>query len=248
MTFKDHFSGVASNYATFRPHYPEELFKWIATLTDQHDRALDVGTGNGQAATGLAGFFQEVIAVDPSAGQIAAAKPHERVHYHMAPSDATGVEAGTVDLITAAAAAHWFPHDAFHREVRRVARPEAAIVLWTYWRIDVEPSIDDFLLREFHPLVEAFWPPERRYVKEAYRNLPFPFPEIAPPSFTLTTDWSVDHFLGNLRTWSSVQRHVQHHGRDPVAAVEAGLRELWGDRIRTCTWPLAIRAGRIHDR
>src|SRR5262245_55303155 len=123
MTFKDHFSAVAASYATFRPQYPEELFAWIASLTRTHDRALDVGTGNGQAATGLARHFTEVIAADPSAAQIAKSIPHERVRYRVAPCDATGLEDRSVDLVTAAAAAHWFPHDAFHREVRRVVRP-----------------------------------------------------------------------------------------------------------------------------
>lgn len=247
MTFKDHFSGVAASYATFRPQYPKELFDWMASLTRARDRALDIGTGNGQAATGLANLFNEVIAVDPSTEQIAAAMPHARVTYRVAGSDATGVDDGSVDLVTAAAAAHWFPHDAFHREVRRVARPGAAIVLWTYWHIRVAPAIDELMDRDLLPAIEPFWPPERRYVKEAYRNLPFPFQEIQAPPFTLTTQWPADHFLGNLRTWSAVQRFAKAHGRDPVREIEPRLRALWGSDPRACTWPLAIRAGRVHD-
>jgi len=32
MSFKDHFSGHASVYASFRPSYPEALFDFIASL------------------------------------------------------------------------------------------------------------------------------------------------------------------------------------------------------------------------
>jgi hypothetical protein len=31
-TFHDHFSGIADRYADFRPHYPETLFDYFATL------------------------------------------------------------------------------------------------------------------------------------------------------------------------------------------------------------------------
>lgn len=35
------------------PTYPPALFQKLASLTPQHDRAWDVGTGNGQAAITL---------------------------------------------------------------------------------------------------------------------------------------------------------------------------------------------------
>ena len=70
MTFKDHFSSRAALYATYRPHYPDALFDFIAGLTKEHRAALDCGTGNGQAAIGLAGRFERVFATDPSAEQI----------------------------------------------------------------------------------------------------------------------------------------------------------------------------------
>lgn len=124
--FKDHFSTIASSYAAFRPEYPPELFAWIASLVATRQRAWDVGTGNGQAAIGLAGHFEEVIATDASAEQIALAKLRERVTYRVAPCDASGLATGSVDLVTSAAAAHWFPYEAFHAEVRRVARDKGA--------------------------------------------------------------------------------------------------------------------------
>ena len=86
MTFKDHFSRVAGSYATFRPHYPAELFRHLAGLCMAHDLAVDCGTGNGQAALGLAAHFTEVVAVDPSAEQVHASVQHERVRYSECPN------------------------------------------------------------------------------------------------------------------------------------------------------------------
>ncbi|MEK7716601.1 MAG: SAM-dependent methyltransferase, partial [Pseudomonadota bacterium] len=70
MTFKDHFSQHAGDYARYRPDYPEALFAFLTKSVTQHELAWDCGTGNGQAALGLAGHFDRVIATDPSQTQI----------------------------------------------------------------------------------------------------------------------------------------------------------------------------------
>ena len=54
MSFKDHFSGHAADYASFRPGYPPELFDFVAALPRRRGTAWDCGTGSGQAAVGLA--------------------------------------------------------------------------------------------------------------------------------------------------------------------------------------------------
>ncbi|HWA15135.1 MAG TPA: hypothetical protein VG817_01795, partial [Gemmatimonadales bacterium] len=61
MTFQDHFSGHAGAYSRARPTYPPELFAWLSVQTAAHDVAWDCGTGNGQAALGLAAHYRTVI-------------------------------------------------------------------------------------------------------------------------------------------------------------------------------------------
>ena len=51
--FKDHFSASASDYATFRPRYPAELFEFVASLPERRSCVWDCATGNGQAALPL---------------------------------------------------------------------------------------------------------------------------------------------------------------------------------------------------
>src|SRR5689334_7468856 len=98
--FHDHFSGVASRYADFRPHYPEDLFEYLARLAPQTSRVWDCAAGNGQATLGLAGRFNQVIATDASAEQIASATPHPRIEYRVATAEKSGLANISVGLVT----------------------------------------------------------------------------------------------------------------------------------------------------
>ena len=102
MSFKDHFSGHASGYARFRPRYPAQLFRHLASLAPGHRRAWDCATGNGQAAVALAMHFERVIATDASAQQIENAVAHERVEYRVAPAESSGLDARSIDAVTVA--------------------------------------------------------------------------------------------------------------------------------------------------
>jgi hypothetical protein len=74
MRFKDHFSRQAADYAKFRPHYPQELFDYLGGIAPSRQLAWDCGTGNGQAAVGLASVLERVIATDASEKQITNAR------------------------------------------------------------------------------------------------------------------------------------------------------------------------------
>lgn len=78
-TFKDHFSDVPQQYREYRPQYPESLFQYLASLTQQHMRAWDCATGTGQAAALLAGYYSQVIATDASGAQIKQATEQDGV-------------------------------------------------------------------------------------------------------------------------------------------------------------------------
>ena len=84
MAFKDLFSGQASDYARFRPRYPAPLFAWLAAQVQRHRLAVDVGSGNGQAAIALAAHFDRVVAIDPSASQLAHGQALANLDYRKA--------------------------------------------------------------------------------------------------------------------------------------------------------------------
>ncbi len=181
MAFKDHFSGHASAYARYRPEYPQELFDYLAMLTPRREVALDCATGNGQAAIGLARHFQCVVATDGSVSQLKNAQSHPHVVYIGNLAEQPALKNGTVDLAAAAQAAHWFDHSRFHDEMRRVLRPDGALALWTYALAFVTPQIDAVVRYFYEDVVGPYWPAERRYVMNEYRDLPFPWREIAAP-------------------------------------------------------------------
>lgn len=249
MTFKDHFSGHATDYAAFRPTYPPELFAWVAGLPAERRLAWDCATGSGQAAVALAEHFPRVAATDASAAQIAHAVPHPRVEYGVAPAEASGLADGSVDLVTVAQALHWFDFDRFYAEVRRVLAPGGALAVWSYDLARFDPAVDRLVHRLARDTVGPYWPPERRWVDEEYRTLPFPFApseQLPVPAFHLEERWDLARFAAYLRTWSAVVRFRAATGRDPVAELEEELAAAWGDplEVKAVRWPLHVRAAR----
>jgi SAM-dependent methyltransferase len=241
----DHFSGHASDYARFRPGYPDALFDWLAAQTVAHGLAWDCGCGNGQASVPLAERFERVLATDLSPRQIAAAPPHQRIVFRAAPAEVSGLADRGADLVVVAQALHWFDFDRFYAEVRRVLRPGGLIAAWTYQLLRAEPAVDALLADFYASTLGPYWPPERKWVDAAYRGMPFPFEEIAPPAFEIRLQWALADLLAYLGTWSATQRFIAAEGHSPVAALGEALQPVWGDGRRQIIWPIAMRAGRV---
>jgi SAM-dependent methyltransferase len=244
MSFKDHFSTQAADYAKFRPGYPPEFFDYLVSIAPSRQLAWDCGTGNGQAAVGLALVFDRVIATDASERQITNAEPHERVEYHVAPAEDSGIESETLDLIVVAQALHWFDLDRFYAEAQRVLTVNGVLAASAYNLLHIEPAIDEVVDRYYNEVVGLFWPPERKLV-EQFARLPFPFHEIDPPKFEMTAHWNLNHLLGYLHTWSSTQRFIAANQRDPLDEIANELHAAWGNakQTRRVVWPLTLRIG-----
>ncbi|HEX4706273.1 MAG TPA: class I SAM-dependent methyltransferase [Candidatus Udaeobacter sp.] len=244
VAFKDHFSKQAADYAKFRPNYPQELFNYLGKIAPSRQLAWDCGTGNGQAAVGLASVFDRVIATDASANQIANAQPHQRVEYSVAPAERSGLQSATVDLIMVGQALHWFDLDGFYQEARRMLKDKGVLAASAYNLLKIDPPIDEILRRYYHDVVGPFWTPERKLV-ETFAEIPFPFHEISSPKFEMRAHWNLDHLIGYLRTWSASQRFMEAKHTDPVEQINESLRTAWGDTTQTrkIIWPLTIRVG-----
>jgi SAM-dependent methyltransferase len=244
MSFKDHFSKQAKDYAKFRPRYPHELFEYLGTLAPSRQLAWDCGTGNGQAAVGLASVFDRIIATDASEKQIANAQPHARVEYRVAPAENSGIKSETVDLIMVAQALHWFDLDRFYAEARRVLKPNGVFAASAYNLLQIEPAIDEVVNRYYYEVVGPFWPPERKLVEE-FAALSFPFHELEPPPFQMSVKWNLEHLLGYLRSWSSTQRFIAAKESDPLEQIVDELRAAWGHsrQTRRVIWQLILRIG-----
>lgn len=246
-SFKDHFSGHAADYRAFRPTYPPELFAFLASASPSRELAWDCGTGSGQAAVVLAEHFARVFATDASVEQVENAQPHPHVEYAVAPAEACPLPDACVDLATVAQALHWFDHDRFYAEVRRVCKPGALFAAWSYDFHSVNPDIDPILNRLETEFIGSYWPPERAYVDAGYRTIPFPFPDVETPSFTMTAEWNLATLLGYMNTWSALKRFEKVNKFNPLDRLEEQFAEAWGNpaTVRTVRWKLVIRAGRV---
>ena len=242
------FSTVACEYSLFRPGYPPELFEWLARAVPARDAVWDCGCGSGQASVALAAHFSQVFATDSAAEQIAAARPHPRVSYSVAPAEHSGLAAASVDLVTVAQALHWFDVEAFYAEARRVARPGAVLAVWTYPRPEfVDAGLDSQFANFYANVVGQYWPPERRHVEANYTTLPFPFEELPHPPLALELRWNLEQVLGYVSSWSATTRYRQAEGRDPLPLLRAAIAPFWsaaGDQMRV-RMPIALRAGRL---
>ena len=247
MTFKDHFSTQACQYTRFRPRYPRELFVFLAGLTPTHYRAWDCGTGNGQAAIALAEFFDQVVATDPSAQQIAHAAPHPKVAYLVSAAEHSPLGDGTVELVCVAQALHWFNLERFYAEVRRVGRAGSVLAAWSYGLATITPEVDAVVAYLYEDVLGRYWPPERKVVEQGYATVAFPFEELAVPKLTMAARWSLADLVGYLGTWSSTQRFIAENGRSPLDDLLGELKSAWGadQQLREVRWPLYARVGRI---
>lgn len=246
MSFIDLFSGHAEHYAAARPRYPAALFEQIAAWSPGLERVWDVGTGNGQAAVALAEHFECVLASDPSDRQIAQAASHPRVSYSVQPAEKTHFEDACLDAVCVAQALHWFDHDRFFTEVRRVLRPGGLFVAFGYdWftlGADFDRVFEEVIVRP----VEKLWAREIELLWAGYRTIPFPFEPLLTPSFRLEPSWSFQELMAFVYTWSAVQRKLREDGPEFFERAARRLAAVWGavEGRRTLQIPLHLIAGR----
>jgi hypothetical protein len=241
------FSPLAEAYQRGRPRYPAELFAWLAAQLERHELAWDAATGNGQAAHGLARHFRRVVATDRSAEQIAHAVPDAAIEYRVGSAEASGLADGSVDLITVAAAIHWFDLEAFSAEVRRIARPAAVVAAWTYHAMRVGPPFEAVLEPFYRDVVGPWFASGARLVDERYEGITLPGIALDTPAFEVTVRWSASELLEYVRSWSGVLAYRKATGHDPLVELGPAL-ERAGDgpeRKHDLRWPLYLRAARV---
>ena len=205
--FKDHFSEYAESYAQARLTYPPEIFTWLAEIAPHRQVAWDCGTGNGQAAISLANHFERILATDASTRQIAHAFPHARVEYSVAREDQCRLADGSVALVTAFSAVHWFDQQAFFVEAQRVLGHNGVCAIWCPSLPRVTLPINAILDHFHHETLAPWWPPERVQVDTRYQQIEFPFVELDSPGFRVEKHWTLERYAKFLRSWSSVRRY-----------------------------------------
>ena len=244
---KDFFSDQAKLYATFRPHYPDELFQFILRHVPQRNLAWDCATGNGQVAQYLSPYFKKIIATDISQQQLENAHHASNIEYIRMPAEKTSFANDQFDLITVGQALHWFNLPEFYKEVTRVGKNNAIIAVWGYNLCNIDPEIDAMTRHFYHHVVGTYWDSARRHVEDEYAHLDFPFERIEAPVFAMRTQWNLDQFTGYLSTWSATQQYIKIKQTSPVFALKEKLKSLWtANEKKIVNFPVFLKLGVIH--
>lgn len=243
--FIDRFSRSAAAYRQGRPAYPAEMFEALAALAPARDLAWDCGTGNGQAALGLARHFARIHATDPSERQIAEAMADERVRYRIERAESVSLADSSADLVLAAQALHWFDLDLFYAEARRVLKPGGILAAAGYDWMYVTPGIDRAINERVLPPLAPHWAPQNRLLWDGYRSIPFPGEELRLGAFAIYLDWRFEDVRRYVMSWSAVGDFVAHGGAEEIGAALAEVGRLWGDELRRVVMPLHLRISRL---
>lgn len=156
------FGRHSDDYATYRPGFPPSFYERLDAIIRIRDcRALDLATGPGTVAVELAARGSEVVGIDTSAAQITAAKRvakegnlERRMRFEVARAEHTGLEADSVDLVTAGQCWHWFDSAAAFAEAKRLLRPGGVLAVAYYsYLAEHSPVARDTeeLILEFNP-------------------------------------------------------------------------------------------------
>jgi SAM-dependent methyltransferase len=244
---KDNFSGRSDAYANFRPSYPPALAAAIAAQSPANHLVWDCATGNGQMAKLLANHFQQVIATDISANQLALATQLPNIEYRQESSHQSTLLDHSVDAVVIAQAIHWFDFDVFYKEVRRVVRPGGIIAVVGYPLLEPRhPAIQNALLHFYSITIGPYWDNERHFLDEEYETIPFPFEELPFDEQYMLYQWDIETMIGFLNSWSAVQHYIDKNGNNPVTAFEEELRMVWpqGEKVGI-SFKIVGRMGRV---
>ncbi|MGG5888893.1 class I SAM-dependent methyltransferase [Falsiroseomonas sp. HC035] len=156
-------SRTSADYARHRQGFPPGLYDLLAhhALLRPGIDALDLGTGTGTLARGLAARGATVLGLDPAPGQVAAATRlaaaeglAERARFSEGLAERTEQPDASFDLVVAGQAWHWFDRGLAAAEAMRVLRPGGALLICHFDWIPLPGNVahaTEFLIEAHNP-------------------------------------------------------------------------------------------------
>lgn len=146
------FSGLADTYARYRPDYPAAAIDLIMVRCQLSPLSVlaDIGCGTGISSRVFARQGVRVIGIEPNADMRARAEAEAlppgcpSPAYRDGRAEATGLADGSVDVVLAAQAFHWFEPIATLQEFQRILNPGGWVVLVWNERDETDPCTAAF--------------------------------------------------------------------------------------------------------
>ena len=130
------FGKTAEDYGRHRAGFPDRFFARLFehAFVAPGDHVLDLGTGTGTVARGLAQRGCGVTGLDPSAPLLEMARRLDReagveTSYVNASAETTGLPDGSFDIVTAGQCWHWFDRPRAAAEARRILVPGGRLII-----------------------------------------------------------------------------------------------------------------------
>ena len=210
------FGRTQQDYARHRAGFPPALFQALERrgVAAPGLTALDLGTGTGTLALGLARRGLVVTAVDVAAPLLAEARAQAeaqglQITLLEAPAERTGLPSGAFDVVTAGQCWHWFDRPVVARECRRLLTPGGHLVIVHLDWLRVDGGVVDLTLTALadhgasFPAVtaagvEGMYPAWTRDAREAG------FVALETSSFDLDLPYSPEAWRGRIRASAAV--------------------------------------------
>src|SRR5258708_24654193 len=155
------FGKTAQDYGRYRVGFPEELFVRLKRfgIGGPGQKILDVGTGTGALARGLARQGCLVTGLDRSSELIEQAKKLDidslvHINYVISQAEQTNLPDSSFDVVTAGQCWHWFDRSRMAVEARRLLAPNGRLLIthfdWIRSPGDV-PDVTEKLITKFNP-------------------------------------------------------------------------------------------------
>lgn len=253
----------------YHPNVYQAVFDYHTSTGGQLDTLVDVGCGPGNATRQLGRNFNHATGLDPSQGMISMARSlggitstSEAVRFEISDAQELGanlsppIQDSSVDLITAATAAHWFDMSAFWPSAARVLKPGGTVALWTTGEPRTDPSMPNAVAiqaavdQHQEHYLKPYFEPGNLVNRNRYRDLslpwtlPRPVPEFDEAAF-IRKEWEfgeefvvgeneadMDTFEKMWATASAQTRWHQAHPddvgteRDPVKILRRKIEDL----------------------
>ena len=229
----DRFTDRADYYAKYRPSYPDAVVEAIARETAVSRGALvaDIGSGTGISAELFLRHGYRVAGVEPNKAMRAAAEQalarHPEFRSVDGRAEATALADGSVDLIVAATAFHWFDPEGARREWLRILKPRGWVALLWNRRRDRGEFMGPYeaLLRAHGPGYAEQWGEHRQRSQLAVT-------EFLPGARTLRFDNAQDLDLESLRGRALSSSYAPLPGSAAYSGFASALETLFAAHQR----------------